>query len=55
VRAGLACQECHGPVQEMDRVYQFSSLKMGWCVTCHRKNLDNPDFPASMDCLVCHH
>ena len=55
VIAGLACQECHGPVQEMDRVYQFSSLKMGWCVTCHRKNLDNPDFPASMDCLVCHH
>jgi hypothetical protein len=55
VRAGLACQECHGPVQEMDRVYQFSSLKMGWCVTCHRKNLDNPNFPASMDCLVCHH
>jgi hypothetical protein len=24
-------------------------------VTCHRKNLDNPNFPATMDCLVCHH
>jgi hypothetical protein len=55
VRAGVACQDCHGPVQEMDRVYQFNSLKMGWCVTCHRKNVDNPNFPASMDCLVCHH
>ena len=55
VRAGLECQTCHGPVQEMDRVYQYSSLKMGWCVSCHRQNLDNPNFPASMDCLVCHH
>jgi len=55
VRAGYACQECHGPVQEMDRVYQYSSLKMGWCVSCHRKNLDNPNFPATMDCLACHH
>jgi hypothetical protein len=24
-------------------------------VTCHRKNLNNPTNPASMDCLVCHH
>jgi len=55
VRAGLECQTCHGPVQEMDRVYQYNSLKMGWCVSCHRQNLDNPKFPASMDCLVCHH
>ena len=55
VRAGVACQTCHGPVQEMDRVYQYSSLKMGWCVTCHRQNLDHPTFPTSMDCLVCHH
>jgi len=55
VRAGIACQDCHGPVQEMDQVYQFSSLKMGWCVSCHRQNLDHPVYPASMDCLVCHH
>ena len=55
VRAGLECQTCHGPVQEMDRVYQYSSLKMGWCVSCHRQNLDHPTNPASMDCLVCHH
>jgi len=53
--AGFACQECHGPIQEMDRVYQYSSLKMGWCVSCHRKYLDDPKHPASMDCLTCHH
>ena len=54
-RAGFACQECHGPVQEMDHVYQYSSLKMGWCVSCHRKNLNNPNYPATMDCIACHH
>lgn len=55
VLAGYSCQSCHGPVQEMPVVYQYSSLKMGWCVSCHRQNLDHPTRPASMDCLVCHH
>ena len=55
VKAGIACAECHGPVEKMPRVYQYTSLKMGWCITCHRQKLDDPKFPASMDCLVCHH
>lgn len=36
IRAGLECQTCHGDVQEMEEVYQFASLQMGWCVDCHR-------------------
>ena len=55
VRAGTTCQECHGPVQEMDRVYQYSSLKMGWCLTCHRQKMNDPVNPATMDCVACHH
>ena len=35
VNVGLQCQTCHGPVQEMEKVYQFSSLRMGWCIECH--------------------
>ncbi len=35
--AGLECQTCHGPVEEMEVVYQFSPLTMGWCVSCHRE------------------
>jgi len=35
--AKIACQECHGPVQEMDRVTQISDLSMGWCINCHRQ------------------
>lgn len=39
VRVGLECQTCHGPVEEMEEVYQFSSLQMGWCIDCHRGEL----------------
>jgi hypothetical protein len=31
------CQTCHGPIQEMPQVYQFSELSMGWCINCHRE------------------
>jgi mono/diheme cytochrome c family protein len=33
---GVECQECHGPIEEMDVVYQYSTLTMGWCIDCHR-------------------
>ena len=33
----LECQDCHGPVEEMDRVYQWAPLTMGWCLECHRQ------------------
>ncbi|MDC1194913.1 c-type cytochrome [Flavobacteriaceae bacterium] len=35
--AGLECQTCHGPVEEMEIMYQFSPLTMGWCINCHRE------------------
>ena len=31
------CQTCHGNIQEMDEVKQFSELSMGWCINCHRE------------------
>lgn len=33
---GIECQTCHGPIQEMDVVKQYSLLTMGWCINCHR-------------------
>lgn len=33
---GLKCQECHGPVEEMDRIKLNQNLTMGWCIECHR-------------------
>jgi hypothetical protein len=40
VNAGVTCQACHGDVQNMNRVYQYSSLNMGWCVRCHVNGYD---------------
>ncbi len=33
----VECQKCHGPVEEMSVVKQFSPLTMGWCINCHRE------------------
>jgi len=33
----VACQKCHGPVEKMEVVYQYSTLGMGWCINCHRE------------------
>ena len=35
---GIECQTCHGPVEEMEVMYQHSSLTMGWCINCHRES-----------------
>ena len=43
--AGVECQTCHGPIEEMEEVYQHSKLTMGWCINCHREteiDTDNP-------------
>ena len=51
VKAGFECQDCHGPVETMDVVWREAPLTMGWCVNCHKDNLDKG---ASVDCLTCH-
>ena len=39
--AKIECQKCHGPVEEMEIMYQYSPLTMGWCINCHREsNID---------------
>jgi hypothetical protein len=45
VNAGVTCQSCHGQVQKMNQVYQYSSLNMGWCLNCHVNGYD----PAAGD------
>jgi hypothetical protein len=34
---GIECQTCHGPVEEMEIMYQDAPLTMGWCINCHRE------------------
>ena len=33
----IACQKCHGPVEEFTVGKQHESLTMGWCIDCHRE------------------
>jgi hypothetical protein len=59
VAAGVTCQRCHGPVETMERMQQFASLTMGWCVNCHREaneeGINGQPVHASIDCAVCHY
>lgn len=63
VSAGIECQKCHGPVEQIDKLnlvpdtkwWQYGlptqKLEMGWCIKCHRENNQQ----ASQDCLLCHY
>lgn len=48
IRAGIDCSHCHGAVASMERITRTASLKMGWCLDCHRTH------KASIDCWTCH-
>ena len=58
VNAGVACQQCHGPVESMERVRQVSDLGMGWCVNCHRDasrtGIAGRRVNPSINCSTCH-
>jgi mono/diheme cytochrome c family protein len=41
----IKCQQCHGPVQTMKEVYQYSPLTMKWCIQCHKRT--NVDFKGN--------
>jgi hypothetical protein len=59
VAARIDCQTCHGRVETMDRVRQFSDLSMGWCVKCHRDTAQTgvagKTVHPSTDCSTCHY
>ena len=59
VTVGVACQQCHGPVETMDRVKQVPDLTMGWCVNCHRtasaSGVASMPVHPSTDCSTCHY
>lgn len=51
IKAGKDCSTCHGAVETMPIVYQWSSLSMGFCVNCHRQ----PENNAPISCGTCHY
>ena len=59
VKAGVACQKCHGPAESMEQMRQVEDLSMGWCVNCHRNvnaaGIGGKTVYASIDCATCHY
>ncbi|SEM03287.1 quinol:cytochrome c oxidoreductase pentaheme cytochrome subunit [bacterium A37T11] len=53
--AGVKCQTCHGPVETMETVYQYSPLTMKWCVNCHQVTEVNHKDNAYYDQLIAAH
>jgi hypothetical protein len=48
---GVSCQTCHGEIEKMKVVYQYSDLSMGWCINCHREK----ESKAPLNCSTCHY
>ena len=70
VLSGVQCQNCHGPIERMDRVRQVAPLTMGFCLDCHREHAklptrnfqramlsisQKPPPAAGLDCANCHY
>ncbi len=53
VISGLACEECHGDIGEMDLAAPMEKMDMGWCLDCHEQQHEDIA-PHLWDCLVCH-
>ena len=48
IKKEIACRECHGDVESMDRI-KGVRFEMGFCIECHKKK------EANLDCwLACH-
>ena len=45
--ADVECQECHGEVEQADRLHQVT-FYMGFCIGCHKER------DASRECTACH-
>ncbi|MEZ5361158.1 MAG: cytochrome c3 family protein [Bryobacterales bacterium] len=48
VKAGLSCEQCHGPVATREVLAQEVSTNMTACMNCHKER------GATTECFFCH-
>lgn len=53
--AGIECQKCHGPIETMEEVYQYSPLTMKWCINCHKETEVNHEGNPYYDKVLAAH
>lgn len=49
IRAGVACDQCHGDVSKQTVAVRSKDLTMSFCLNCHRAKA------VSVDCTTCHY
>lgn len=54
IRAGIACESCHGNVSQMTVAEPQPLQNMGWCLDCHQK-MRPDDWVRLSDCSLCHY
>lgn len=62
VHARIACQECHGPVEDMVYLRRVHGMKMNWCLDCHKQQPQGgrsafkpvESTRAPINCTTCH-
>jgi hypothetical protein len=59
INKGLDCKECHGNVQEMEKIGQLKNLNMGACLDCHRSAHERLSYIKDIkngpeNCWACH-
>ncbi|PJJ83899.1 c-type cytochrome [Mucilaginibacter auburnensis] len=52
---GIKCQTCHGPIETMAEVKQYSPLTMKWCIQCHKRTEVNAKGSAYYDQVLAAH
>jgi hypothetical protein len=52
IAKGVACETCHGEVDDMPLMRRAHSLTMGWCLDCHRD--PTPNLRPPQDVFVQH-
>ena len=53
IAAGVACEECHGNIGQMQAAEPIRGQNMGWCLDCHRR-MAPQNYSKLSDCSTCH-
>jgi hypothetical protein len=54
VHAGVACEECHGNVEDMPRIARAHVMTMNFCLDCHRERAGSRAIGTLTTCSTCH-
>ncbi|RPJ52181.1 MAG: cytochrome C [Chloroflexi bacterium] len=54
IKAGLACETCHGNIASQTVAQPIPRQNMGWCLGCHQQ-MRPEEWERLSDCSLCHY